>query len=177
MRLDVSKALVAEGNEIPFAMEVYLPDVTIFGELICFREPAKLMGTYESVGESVLLRGSMTFQVDAHCSLCLAPIQEAYDVSLDAIYVLTPNPTNPDLYLYDGAWIDPTDMAADAALLALPMQWRCSKTCRGLCSVCGADRNHILCSCRIEGNGKHPFSVLQPLSEMKPLLDEDESEV
>lgn len=171
MRLDVSKALVAEGNEIPFAGEVHLPDVLMFGEVISFSGPAKLKGAYTSVGESIRLYGNMRFVACAHCSLCLTPVTESYDIPFDALYVLTPNPENPDLYIYDGAWIDPSDMAADAALLALPMQWRCAKTCKGLCSVCGADRNHTLCSCRIEGAGKQPFSVL------KPLLVDDESEV
>ena len=91
--------------------------------------------------------------------------------TFDAVFALAPNPDNPDLYLYEGKELDLTDMATDAATLALPMQWRCRPDCKGLCPVCGADRNLTSCSCRQDSGKENPFAVLQQL------MTEDESEV
>ena len=171
MRLDVSKALVAEGNAIPFSVDVRLPDIEMFRETIAFPDAAKLTGTYTYMGDVIEVKACMAFTAHAHCSWCLTPVTQDFETPIEAAYSLAPDPENPDLYLYDGAWIDPSDMAADAACLAMPMQWRCCAGCKGLCPVCGTDRNHTLCSCRSEGTYQHPFAAL------KPLLNEDESEV
>lgn len=171
MRLDVSKALVSEGEGFPFNVEVSLPPASLLGEPVEYAIPAKLRGFCTSVGNEIHLRGEMSFVAKSRCVLCLKDADKAFSTSFDAAFSLAPDPKNPDLYVYDGAWVDPLDMAADAALLALPMQWRCADDCMGLCPVCGVDRNVISCSCRMEMQSKHPFSALQQL------LTEDESEV
>lgn len=161
MRLDVSKALAAEGNEIPFALEIRLSDIFMFGEAIHFDFPAKLSGTYTSVGETIGICGKLFFVANAVCSLCLKPIKKPFSVSIDAKFALSPDKENPDVYVYDGAWIDPADMVADAASLALPIQWRCVESCKGLCPICGADQNQTVCSCQIDGMNSNPFAALK----------------
>ncbi|MCL1964591.1 MAG: DUF177 domain-containing protein [Firmicutes bacterium] len=171
MRLDVSKALVAEGEAIPFSLEIRLPDTALMNERVAFPAAARLSGSYASVGDSIRLWGNLAFTARSRCVLCLQSAEKAFIAPFDALYALTPDPANPDLYLYAGSWIDPMEMAEEAAFLALPMRWRCAEDCRGLCPVCGADRNKTSCSCRMEMPSKHPFSALQQL------LTEDESEV
>ena len=45
-------------------------------------------------------------------------------------------------------------------LLSLPMQPLCSEDCKGLCTGCGANRNHQDCACP-EGAGRSPFDCLK----------------
>lgn len=171
MRLDVSKALAAEGEEVPFAGEVLLEETEVLGEAVSFPAPARLQGMYASVGEAIHLRGEMTFCAMSRCGLCLKDAEKEFTVPFDATFLLKPDAEDPDAYRYDGAWLNPADMARDAAQLALPMKWRCGPGCKGLCPVCGTDLNTLTCSCRMESENKHPFSALQTL------LTEDESEV
>lgn len=171
MRLDVSKALVAEGTGIPFSGELTLPDTSLMDETVTYPRPAQASGTYTSVGDAIHVKGMLRFVASSPCMRCLKESEHEIETELDAMFVLTPDADNPDLYVYDGAWIDLTCMAADAALMALPMQWHCREDCEGLCPVCGADRNTSPCSCRMELPDKHPFSALQQL------LTKDESEV
>ena len=164
MRLDVSKALASEGNEIPFASEIWLSDIFMFGEVIHFQTPAKLAGTCQSVGKTVKIRGELSFVAQARCSLCLKPIESPFTIPAEAEYALSEDALsaenrNPDVYFYDGAWIDPSQMAADAVRLALPIQWRCSANCKGLCPVCGADKNRQECAC-VTDNDNLPFAKL-----------------
>ena len=169
--LDVSKALMFEGEEFPFAADVELPEALLLGDPVAFPTPAHLAGRFQAVGETVHVYGEMDFQASARCALCLKEASKALHAAFDAVFALTPNPDNPDLYLYEGKSVDLTDMAADAAVLALPMQWRCRPDCKGLCPVCGADRNVTSCSCRQDSGKENPFAVLQQL------MTEDESEV
>lgn len=162
MQLDVSKALNAAGQELPFSGEVVLSDSVLMGEPIVFPAPAALHGLYASVGDAIHVRGQMTFPVRARCVRCLTESERTLTADFDATFALSPDPTDPDLYAYDGDWVDLSAMAADAAQLALPMQWLCNPACKGLCPLCGANRNVTSCSCRMEP-AKHPLSALQQL--------------
>jgi len=35
-------------------------------------------------------------------------------------------------------------------MLALPMQRVCSEVCKGICPVCGRNRNEVDCDCKVE---------------------------
>lgn len=178
MRLDVSKALVAEGQEIPFEAEVPLADSSLMGEAVTYPTPARLKGFYASVGDVIHVRGRMAFEARSRCVRCLEDSAQAFETVFDTVFALSPDPDNPDVYVYDGAWIDLTRMAEDAALLALPMQWHCRPDCQGLCPICGVDRNKTRCSCRTEdATIQHPFSALQRLLVTDEMPNKDESEV
>lgn len=169
--LNVSKALMYEGEEFPFEADVELEDTLLLGDPVAFPGTAHLAGQVKAIGDSVQVRGEMEFTASARCALCLKEASRAMKTTFDAVFALAPNPDNPDLYLYEGKELDLTDMATDAATLALPMQWRCRLDCKGLCPVCGADRNLTSCSCRQDSGKENPFAVLQQL------MTEDESEV
>lgn len=177
MLLDVSKALVAEGQEIPFEAEVALPETVLLGETVTFPSPARLCGVYASIGDTIRIRGTLTFTASAACMRCLKPSAQTIETPVDALYALAPDPANPDLYTYDGAWINPARMAGDMAMLALPMQWLCEAGCRGLCPVCGADRNLTPCTCRQEDAEANPFAALQQMQFKPEMRTQDESEV
>ena len=169
--LNVSKALMYEGEEFPFEADVELEDTLLLGDPVAFPGTAHLAGQVKAIGDSVQVRGEMEFTASARCALCLKEASRAMKTTFDAVFALAPNPDNPDRYLYEGKELDLTDMATDAATLALPMQWRCRPDCKGLCPVCGADRNLTSCSCRQDSGKENPFAVLQQL------MTEDESEV
>jgi uncharacterized protein len=46
-----------------------------------------------------------------------------------------------------GPTLDVTDVVRQHLLLALPMTPLCRPDCRGLCPVCGVDRNDVVCGC------------------------------
>lgn len=52
-----------------------------------------------------------------------------------------------DAYPLDGDVVDLLPLVRDAVMLALPLAPLCADDCRGLCPVCGADRNAAPCGC------------------------------
>jgi uncharacterized metal-binding protein YceD (DUF177 family) len=61
---------------------------------------------------------------------------------------------HPDRYLFRGESLDLTQMAGDLVSLNVPMRHLCGDGCKGLCPVCGADRNSTDCGHAGEGSGK-----------------------
>ena len=69
-----------------------------------------------------------------------------------------------DTEFYQGEEIDPDAIIKEQILLALPMVPLHSPDCKGLCPVCGTDRNLAECGCETEGWGKAgAFSVLRDI--------------
>jgi uncharacterized protein len=52
--------------------------------------------------------------------------------------------------ILDGPGIDLDQLVREQVLLAKPAQILCSEDCRGLCPVCGADRNTSFCECEAQ---------------------------
>jgi uncharacterized protein len=48
---------------------------------------------------------------------------------------------------YDGNGLQLNDALLEVVLLALPMQLVCGESCKGICPVCGENRNQRECGC------------------------------
>ena len=53
-----------------------------------------------------------------------------------------------DLGFYQGEGIELDDVLREYILLALPMQKLCKEDCKGICPVCGQNRNQVDCQCK-----------------------------
>lgn len=72
----------------------------------------------------------------------------------------TPAPSEGESYSYAGEELDLGPMLREQVILANPMQPLCRRDCRGLCPVCGEDRNLVQCGC-VEARPPNPFAVLR----------------
>jgi DUF177 domain-containing protein len=51
------------------------------------------------------------------------------------------------LSVFDGETIDLDELVREQVLLAMPPRMLCAEECKGLCPVCGEDRNSQECAC------------------------------
>lgn len=116
-----------------------------------------LRGRLSRTGEDYLLMGRLAGALETTCARCLEPAR----VSVDAQLAVTFVPTNldeeddeideaDDVIAFGGNEIDLSDEIRDEILLALPLQPLCSEACRGLCPICGGNRNAVACECEAE---------------------------
>jgi uncharacterized protein len=70
-----------------------------------------------------------------------------------------------DIEFYRGGEIEPTEYIREQVLLALPMVPVHREDCKGLCPLCGADRNERECSCKPDTmpEKESPFAVLKKI--------------
>ncbi len=163
MRLDVTKALQAPGEEIPFACSEELPSTTWDGAEVQFLSPLEVQGTVMAVKETVWIRAQVSVRMQLPCANCLGSATYDGEAKLKACFSHQPDPDDPDLFAFEGHALQLDDAALGALWLEMPMRILCAPDCQGLCPTCGVNRNTTTCTCQKELPSKHPFSALAAL--------------
>ncbi|MFA6918275.1 MAG: DUF177 domain-containing protein [Candidatus Gracilibacteria bacterium] len=109
-------------------------------------------------------------KVESLCDRCLKPYgQEIIIKSTERIFYMNPPQEcedKADLFMVDKKRlvVDVTEMLRQEIILHFPPNLVCSRGCKGLCAVCGKDKNKSLCKC------KEVSTEYKPLSKLKELL-------
>jgi uncharacterized protein len=99
----------------------------------------------ESVHGGVMARGTVRAAWEGDCRRCLQPAAGTLSAEVAELFQRDSDPETT--YPLRGDQLDLEPLARDAVLLELPPVPLCDEGCRGLCSMCGADRNVDPCSC------------------------------
>ena len=124
--------------------------------------PVTLGADLRKDGRRVRLVGRVKTALECDCSRCLEPFAVPVDASVDVVFM--PAEANvgrvggdeevreDDLGLsyYRNEEIDLGTLMREQFYLAAPMKPLCQDDCKGLCPVCGANRNRETCACRAE---------------------------
>jgi uncharacterized protein len=104
--------------------------------------------------------GRLATTLQLGCSRCLEPFDVHVDVSFDALFLPAASNTgegeqevaDEDLGVafYKDDTLDLGDLMREQFYLALPMKPLCQPDCKGLCPVCGINRNRETCTCQTE---------------------------
>jgi uncharacterized protein len=82
------------------------------------------------------------YPIDNHFDLVYMPASEAAVGGEDEI-----DEAGVEIGYYEGAGLELNEVLRELVLLALPMRLICSEDCRGICPVCGQNRNQSDCRC------------------------------
>jgi uncharacterized protein len=110
-----------------------------------------------SLGE-IRLQGSLQVTVDAPCDRCLEPVSLPIRSPFDLVYMPASGAAEGgedeideaavEVGYYEGSGLQLNDVLREVVLLALPMQLVCGESCKGICPVCGQNRNQRDCGCQ-----------------------------
>jgi uncharacterized protein len=119
--------------------------------------PLKLDATAELLGAEIRIRGHLATRLDASCDRCLGAVEIPVSSDFDLFYrpmesiakeeEIEIPASELEVGFYSGDGIELADVATEQVLLSVPMKVVCDSECRGLCPVCGANRNLTLCNC------------------------------
>lgn len=109
----------------------------------------------QMVGGDVLVKGSFRYRIAGCCGRCL---EETGREIAGEICLFFAAPAAEEL--------DISDDFREEALLALPMSLFCGEDCRGICPVCGANRNREDCRCEAADEAAPPTSPWSALDEL-----------
>lgn len=106
-------------------------------------------------GDDVLIEGELAATVPQVCARCAEPARVDVRVPIDSRFIPRPavvdnrelSADDLETEYYAGDQIDLGAFLEGETTLALPMRPLCREDCRGLCSVCGANRNAVACTC------------------------------
>ena len=149
-----------EGPRAEFAHEYEPGELDLEDEAIRLLKPPAVSGRLRREGSRVKVGGTVEAQLQLECDRCLKPIdfpvasrfkleyvtREDYQAQQD----LELTEEDLDLTVFDGEVIDVDGLVREELLLAVPTQLLCKEDCKGVCSVCGADRNVTDCFCQVQ---------------------------
>ena len=120
-------------------------------EGLAFPEPVRVELELRQADRMLVVEGNVDARVHGQCDGCLEGVDMQLHVDvderLDPAHGRDVDPFGESNVLTGGR-LDVADLAQQSVLSALPMGLRCSPGCRGLCPVCGANRNTGECSCQ-----------------------------
>jgi uncharacterized protein len=121
---------------------------------------AELLGN--TLGE-IRISGTLKVTMEADCDRCLEAAVRPIESNFDLFYrpaapAHTHRPAEEveidegeaELAFYEGGGLDLKDILREHILLSLPMQRICRDDCKGICPVCGLNRNSAPCGCRVK---------------------------
>jgi len=104
-------------------------------------------------GDDYLLRGELVGDLETPCARCLEPALVHVDLPLTVTFVpagaedVDPEEdADPDVVTFKGGEIDLSGELRDELVLAVPFNPLCDEACRGLCPLCGGNRNLVPCT-------------------------------
>lgn len=125
-------------------------------------------GPLKAAGEAKLVTGSLgEIRVSGHikvametdCDRCLEPAPVTVDSDFELFYrPITEgygdekeiDSGEAEMGFYEGNGVELNDVLREFILLSLPMQRVCKETCKGICPVCGQNRNVVECACHLD---------------------------
>jgi len=132
------------------------------GEDLEQTSPLHAAGSAELLARSegeLRIRGQYTVEMAAHCDRCLGPARFPLDAGFDLYYrpmsdiaheeEVAIDEGETEIGFYEGDGMELEDILREQVLLALPMQRVCSEACKGICPVCGKNRNEAECACKV----------------------------
>jgi uncharacterized protein len=138
--------------------QLYLPPDL---ELSDLRGTARFSHTPQGLVAEVFLSA----HTPVECARCLKEVDQAIATQFTELYANDErSTTESQLLLPADRQIDLAPLVREYLLLDLPLVPLCKADCKGLCVVCGADRNTEDC-----GHDQHPLDPR--LSPLKDLLD------
>jgi uncharacterized protein len=135
------------------------------GEEIEQVAPLAAKGQAESLAHTdgeVRIQGRYTVEMASQCDRCLGRARFALDAGFDLFYrpasfiareeEVEIDEGEAEIGFYEGGGLELEDILREQILLALPMQRVCSDVCKGICPVCGKNRNETECGCKLDSH-------------------------
>ncbi|HWR52910.1 MAG TPA: DUF177 domain-containing protein [Bryobacteraceae bacterium] len=105
----------------------------------------------------IRVRGHVSTTMEVACDRCLELAHLPIDTDFDLVYrpaAYSPpgdevniTGTETEVGFYEGEGLELTDVLREQVLLSIPMLRVCREDCKGICPVCGQNRNAAQCQC------------------------------
>ncbi len=135
-------------------------DFALDGEDFRIATPVALTAEVRKDAQKVRVVGRVVADLELDCGRCLEPFPIHVDAAFDLLFLPQAEDGPADerevqdsdvgVTFYKDDVIDLGEVMREQFLLALPMKPLCRPDCRGLCALCGTNRNRATCECKTE---------------------------
>ncbi len=132
-------------------------EVNLEDEAVKLNDDVRIEGELTKGIVETSVKGKIFAEVELECNRCLQPVRSNLEIPFEVNFVTPENYTNErearlnlqdlEVSIFEGDKIDLSEITREQILLAVPIQILCQTDCKGLCQICGANRNLIDCNC------------------------------
>lgn len=113
--------------------------------------PLIVTGKMISYEEKINVSLDITTEVERICSRCLENYQEKLVIENSFVFVNQYYKDEEEEYItYSNDSYDMTELVMDEVASQIAMKPLCSESCKGLCPVCGMNKNNTDCRCKLD---------------------------
>ncbi len=154
MKVDLTKLENAR-TSFDFILNPF--EIDLESEEIKLLEDVKVTGNLTKHIAQTDVEGDISSKIEIDCSRCLNKIESELKFEFSAAFVAPEHYTEQnekeldsdelEVSIIENEEIDLKELVREQVLLAMPTQILCKDDCKGLCGVCGANKNLIDCKC------------------------------
>jgi len=137
----------------PGAIELFEPQLRQVEPLVAAGEAELLEATFE-----IRVTGHLKTRIEIPCDCCLELVEFPIESAFSLLYrpaALSPERdevaiagSEAEIDFYEGEGLELSDVLREQVLLLIPMHRVCREGCKGICPVCGTNRNQADCNCQ-----------------------------
>lgn len=169
-KVDLSTIREVTGAQLHVSGSVELPPLTVGDETFTFTRPVDFDATLTNTSAGIVASGEVRATVTAVCSRCLEPFESPLTGEIEGFYVPGGRqegiPAEQAVEPVSEGRVDLMPAILTALAVEAPFAPLHAEDCKGICPVCGADRNVEECGCE-------PEAVASPFDALKGLFPED----
>ena len=148
MVIDLKKFFLSEGCSEDVACDLDLSEVEL-GGVKPFCAPVKVRAQLKSFAGSALLTAELSYEVTMPCDRCFETTTRRFAPTFTHTLVreLSGDGDDEDYVVVPEERLDLDQLLTEDILLDMPSKFLCRPDCKGICPVCGKNRNLEECSC------------------------------
>lgn len=145
------KELAAKGHPVALSGTFDMSDLLKERkDVVSFGKVKAELEAHSDNGVAVI-EGTLWFPVELVCSRCLGPVKETLEIPFREVFTdrpeIIPKEELEDVHVVADDRIELAPYVEEAVWLELPFAPVCDEDCKGLCPVCGRNRNLEPCGC------------------------------
>lgn len=146
MRLDIKRILNVPGTKTDLNFCVSQERLEAVRHVV-FASPVRVVGAVENHAGLVTMDIQIMFSLHVTCDRCLKETMQdfSYHEEHTVVRRVQSEEKEENYIIAEAESIDPEEIALTDLLLELPSKMLCREDCKGLCPVCGCDRNETDC--------------------------------
>ena len=125
LRIDVADLLASPGARRDVRVEETLEGLSASAAVV--EGPVRASLGLERISDGIVVRGTVSVDWRADCSVCLVELHRTLDVHVDELF--EPDPVEGETYPIEGHELDLEQLVRDAVLLELPLAPHCDEAC------------------------------------------------
>ena len=147
MVINFSDLLSKKNRKKQISLSFELEPFEFEGEEIRAIEKVLVEGVAISENDVIVIEASIKTKLKLNCSRCLDTFIYPIDIDIEERFTTNSESEDEEAVVVIDDVLDITELVETSIISTLPIKRVCKDDCKGLCSVCGVNKNVENCSC------------------------------